>query len=697
MRKRARIMEQLEIWPTTSANFEILIAALRTIFQYGKNGDTDFLDTLGAPVLDNLNRLDSDQVRYVISEMSKERMPIEKCQILVQKQIPFETRKRYAVYYSLKDGIDHMISIVCEYLSRFRKKKIVLADPFLGSARTLTEAIRRIGYKKIEKVWGIEPLRLPALVGYASLLKAVKGKKDLVTVKIGDAFKEVPYGLSSRKKTQLPRSDIILTNPPFTRWRCLEEEYRRFLVETLSNLGYRDYITKGEANLQLLSMFLVDYCLKDNGLLASILPASTFYTIYGKGYKLFLKEKYAILKIVGCASRPSFSEDSGFKEVILSCIKGAVQNGLTLFGIIGKIGSQGKERKESILRASSSTNRFTPINIHRIPRFLDFNWSSLLEKSELRDLMVSIFKQGLKNGTMGYWSNVIGKKNIIRGVEMYGPDFFFIPNKYWRILREDEISAEIENVEDKSRLTLNKDFLVRALRKPSLYSDTIRANSNSYMVSIPPHDTDHLSKDLRIYIRWGKEFGTANPSIRAWGKFWYSHVYRQMASKKPYGRIFVPDKIDLSFAKRSVFANYTDERIAASKNFFIIRSDDDRMIKPLIGWFNSTIFISALVLLGRRISDRWTRFLENDYLELPVINIESTNGDFSKTTKSVNNMLNKRTPPLWNQLGEGYRYELDISLIKGIGVKQTERTVDELYKVLQSSGYGSLRSEKIEQ
>ncbi|MFX0096178.1 MAG: Eco57I restriction-modification methylase domain-containing protein [Candidatus Hodarchaeota archaeon] len=686
MKKRARIMEKLEIWPATPTNFQILIVALKTILHYGMNGDRDFLGVLDTPVLNNLKRLDSDEIRYIISEMSKDMTSIEKCQILVQKQIPFEIRKRYAVYYSLKDGIDHMISTVGEYLSRFKKKKIVLADPFLGSARTLTEAIQRIGCKKIEKVWGIEPLPLPALVGYASLLKAVKGKKDLITVKVGDAFKEIPYGFSPRRKTEFPRSDVVLTNPPFTRWRCLEEKYRRFLVDTLTNLGYSDYIMKGEPNLQLLSMFLADYCLKDNGLLASILPASTFYTIYGKGYKLFLKEKYAILKIVGCASRPSFSEDSGFKEVILSCIKGAVQNGLTLFGIIG---NQGKDRKGNILGGPSCNNGLNPINIYRLPRFLDFNWLSLLEKSELRDLVVSIFKQGLKNGTMAYCNDVIGKKNIIRGVEMYGPDFFFIPNKYWRILRQDNISTEIENIEDRSRLTLSNIFLVRTLRKPSLYGDAIRAYSRSFMVSIPPNEVDHFSEDLEIYMRWGKGSGTADPSVRAWGKYWYSHVYRQMISKKPYGQIFMPDKVDLSFAKRSVFANYTTQRIAASKNFYIIKSDNARMIKPLIGWFNSTIFISALVLLGRRISDRWTRFLENDYLELPIINIESTNGYFSDTSRCVNNMLNKCTPPLWNQLGEEYRYELDVSLIRGIGVEQPERTVDELYRVLQSCGYGS--------
>ncbi|MFX1486143.1 MAG: Eco57I restriction-modification methylase domain-containing protein [Promethearchaeota archaeon] len=685
MKLKAKIMKKLGIVPLTPINFRILIASLRTILHYDMNAEADLQQTWDAPVLDNFKELNSDELRYIISEIPEEDMSIEKCQTIVQKQIPHGIRKRYAAYYSLKDAIDYMTSIICNYLNTHRKRKIVLADPFLGSARTLTNTARRIGADRISKIWGIELLPLPALVGYASLLKAVEGKRELVMVKLGDAFREIPASSSLRKSMEFPRSDVVTTNPPFTRWKYLEKEYRCYLIDKLSDLGYSDFISKGEVSLQVLSMFLVDYFLNDNGLLVSVLPASTFYTIYGKGYRNFLKEKYSVLQIVSCASRSSFSEDSGFKEVILSCIKGTSQNGPTLFG---RIGTEAGESTKTPLQGTSNED-FNPVSIHQLPRFLDFNWLSLLERSELRDLVVSIFQQGLKNGTMGYWDDVIGRENIVRGVEMYGPDFFFIPNRYWRILRDDQYSIEIENRDEENGLTMDKAFFVRTLRKPSLYSDTIEANLSSYMISIPPNEANHLPKDLEAYIRWGKESGTADPSVRAYGKYWYSHVYRQMISKKPYGRIFVPDKVDLSFAKRSVFANYTEERVAASKNFFIIKDEDSRIIKPLVGWFNSTIFISALVLLGRRISDRWTRLLESDYLELPVINVRPKTVRFYDTSNGINKILNKRIPPLWNQLGEKYRYELDLSLIKAMKVEQPERVIGTLYEVLKSCGYGS--------
>ena len=67
MKKRARIMEKLEIWPTTSINFQILIEALKTILHYSNNIDMDSLGTLYAPALDNLKRLDPDEMRYIIS------------------------------------------------------------------------------------------------------------------------------------------------------------------------------------------------------------------------------------------------------------------------------------------------------------------------------------------------------------------------------------------------------------------------------------------------------------------------------------------------------------------------------------------------------------------------------------------------------------------------------------------------------
>jgi len=51
-------------------------------------------------------------------------------------------------------------------------------------------------------------------------------------------------------------ADIILTNPPFTRWKYLEDGYRDKLLKIITGLGYLKYITRKETSLQILSMFL---------------------------------------------------------------------------------------------------------------------------------------------------------------------------------------------------------------------------------------------------------------------------------------------------------------------------------------------------------------------------------------------------------------------------------------------------------
>jgi hypothetical protein len=197
------------------------------------------------------------------------------------------------------------------------------------------------------------------------------------------------------------------------------------------------------------------------------------------------------------------------------------------------------------------------------------------------------------------------------------------------------------------------------------------------MLSVPPKDISELPEDLRIYIEWGIESGAAKPAIKAYGSKWYSHVYGQIRAKEPFGIFFIPDIVDLLFRRRGVFAFYSEEEVASSKNFYIVR--DEALAKPLAGWLNSTFFISTLALLGRRISDTWTRFLENDYLELPVINPSEGANEIAE---SISRMMDMRLPPLYDQLGEDYRYELDLSVAKFIGIEDPEREIERMYSTL---------------
>ena len=679
---KERILKKLGIKPATNSSFKILIATLKTILKYSNENELRSLKTWEIPLLSNLRKLNSDEIKFIESEIPKVNISIEDCQIEVQKLIPQEIRKKFAVYYTTQIGTQFMASITQEYIKQLKKEKVVLADPFLGSGRTLTTTIKKIGVKKIKKVWGIEPLYLPAIVAYASILDATKGKKDIIEIIAGDAFKVIPNLFSPIIEPELPKADIILTNPPFTRWMYLEKSYRDYLLTLITKLGYSKYITRKEVSLQTLSMFLSDYVLNSNGLIVSVLPASTFYTIYGRGFKSFLRDKYELLAMVDCKSRASFSEDSGFKEVIMAAIKRVNKDKPTVF--IELNNNNVEEIAKMIIdynkwQSSKVINLF---NIHKLPRFLDINWLSLLGENRLRDIIIDIFRQGLKNKTLGYWNEILGKNSIIRGVEMYGPEFFFIPNEHWTILEDNEI-VRIQNTKNRTELTIDKAFLVKTLRKPSLYSHKIEVCVDSYMLSIPPIELTELPKDLQTYISWGIRSETARPAINAYGKYWYSHVYKQMTTKKPFGHVFIPDKVDLTFKNRGVFANYSKEKVAASKNFYIIRDSNSTIAKLMVAWFNSTIFISILILLGRKISETWTRFLENDYLELPVINPNAINyNDLLNVVESIDKILNKELPPLRNQLDTEYRYLLDVSIAKLIGINNPEKTIENIYKIL---------------
>ena len=114
------------------------------------------------------------------------------------------------------------------------------------------------------------------------------------------------------------------------------------------------------------------------------------------------------------------------------------------------------------------------------------------------------------------------------------------------------------------------------------------------------------------------------PALRL-GDKWYQHVWRQLQVKRPYGYIFIHDKVDLE--RNRIIANYSDRPLCASKNFYIVKTNN-----PLIAaWYNSSIFKEVITAFGRRISETWTRLLEDDYLAIPVpsktMNIDLRNID----------------------------------------------------------------------
>jgi len=485
---------------------------------------------------------------------------IDKRQYEIQK---FVDRKQTSSYYTDEDGMK-VVAMLLEKLNL--RGNFSLMDPFMGAGITLSSISRLI---KPKKVIGIEINKEPYELA-KSILSAIY---DDVEVVCGNAFK---FGWDYK-------ADLIISNPPFTRWHRLKN--RNEILKAVVSKGYGKYISRKDVGLHVLSIFLIDHILNEGGYAILILPASTFYTSQASGVKSFLKEFYNILYMVENVNKPSFSSGSEFKELIV---------------VVKKRGSREKQNNNTeIYQYDGNLNRLGSVNLHEIKGFVDRNWLSLFKYDEAKRLS-QFLEEGLNQGVLRY----LKRDEIMVGIEMLGPEFFFIPNKYWKIVKESEAVITISN--GKGTVEIPKKYLIKCLRKPEYYMEkTDIDDPKFYILSID----DTPQGDLERYIDWGLEQNIPALSL---GKEWYKHIWKQIQTKKPYGHIFLHNKINLE--RYRILANYSSKPLCASKNFFIIKTNN-----PLIAmWYNSEVMRDFLKIFGRKISDSWTELLIEDYLKIPV-------------------------------------------------------------------------------
>jgi hypothetical protein len=613
-------------------------------------------------------------------------------QVGVQKLINRQRRKRLAAYFTKASGLQLMAQTVADAVNK-RGVPVRLADPFLGSGLTVTETLKHLDSSLVKRVWGVEPHPLSALVAYSAILYYLRGDRSKISVRVGDVFENVRRDLltnSNSRKTKTGMNshlvDVLVTNPPFTRWELLEPDYRDLLRDTVDLLGYSKYLTRQQLNLQLVSLFLMDYLLDRNGLMVSVLPASTFYTIYGEAAKSMLLEKYRLNAFIEGTIETSFSAYSGFKEIILVATKAGSASGNETTFITMKADGQSPIRltEELVSQCASSNDGVNWIDLTTRSALWEQNWLAFFGKKGLRELLTKILSKAMELGTVGFWKDILGKNSIMRGVEMYGPDFFFVPNRYWNIIQETGETVAVQSSEDGVDLEIPREYLVPALRRPKLYFETMSPRVSHYLLCIPPDFAGRPPNDLVKYMDWGKRSQTALPAINALGDKWYSHVHKQINVKKPFGRVFLPDKIDPSFRNRGVFACYSRAPLSASKDFHIASLNDQLKDKALTTWFNSTLFIAYFVIGSRRISKNWTRLLIEDYLKMPIINVNSLEREtLLALGESVDHFSEVKLPPVKSQLGSDYRRGIDMTLLEAMGEIESEDIMNSLQSSLE--------------
>ena len=332
------------------------------------------------------------------------------------------------------------------------------------------------------------------------------------------------------------------------------------------------------------------------------------------------------------------------------------------------------------------------MDIRSLNEILDMNWLLLFKEVDggAKEFFVSTLMNLVEEGRLVPLGDQLADK-MIRGVEMFGPNFFLLPNEHWAVERiEADGSLTIVSRHGELSLMIPDDYLKRTLRKPSLYVDRFVVEPDHYFLVIPPVDPGQLPEDLRRYIEWGEAHEHMIPAVRNFGRFWFSHVYKQMRSKRPFGTLFLPDKIDAGFKRRGVFSIITDAPTTATKNFYILKIGAE-LARVLTLWFNSSLFIGFFIYGSRRISRSWTRFLEEDYLRLPIPDISRISEEHVKeASELIGRIRELRTPPISDQEGWPVREEIDFFIANLLGLKRPEELVRHLHEAL----FDALRSRK---
>jgi type I restriction-modification system DNA methylase subunit len=113
----------------------------------------------------------------------------------------------------------------------------------------------------------------------------------------------------------LSKFDVVIMNPPFTKFQRIPPSFKAKLAQRFSSARYRD-IVHGQLGLHGYFLLLADKFLKEGGRLAAVLPLTTISLegFYGL-IKLYLNE-YQIEHIVVTTGRSAFSENTSLREML---------------------------------------------------------------------------------------------------------------------------------------------------------------------------------------------------------------------------------------------------------------------------------------------------------------------------------------------------------------------------------------------
>ncbi len=599
---------------------------------------------------------------------------------LLQDYLGQAARKRLAANYT-----DLEPATLLAGLAVIPEMKAII-DPMGGSGRLIFSSLDALQHQGVSLQDAIprmilNELFLPAVHLFCGKLlilllsDAPQDYKILQKCRIfaGDAFTTFQTGPLDQFAGHNPSSskllgscELVIMNPPFTRQGILEAKYRDFLARRFARYGH--FLSK-HMGLHGYALFLAHELLAPGGYIAAVLPASTIISGYGEGLKKFLLQHYEVQIVLTSAVTKAFSEGSDFRELILVCQKKNKTAGVTNLTYMVKFVTIKKLLRDLDLpkvavgiRDAHDPAEIEDYKIICVPArilaekrnwlyfFEDPGFTQLYDK--LRDIgnFISSDQAGLR---------------LVRGFEMYGPNYFLLPNKDWRVTQIGKAFIEITSKQDDTqKCQIPREFLKESLRKPEECQPQISFPVDYYALAISADI--QCPPSLKVYYEWGLK--SKIPAIKRFAEKWFSHVYAQLESKQPFGRVFVADKFSVKTFHN--FAYYFPDKITCTKNFYVFQAPDAITDEFLAAWLNSTVFFFLFLAERREIGGSYGRLQIADYKAMPLfVKIDAQSPAFKKVLVSFRDLQAMNPLPLiQDQITLPARQALDDALLLYLGI-----------------------------
>jgi len=532
-----------------------------------------------------------------------------------------------------------------------------------------------------------------------SYQKASEGPKEKVPVGVV----ELSENLKSQP-IQLSNVDLVIMNPPFTRFQRIPSTHKTMLMRRFSESKYKKCLHR-QLGLHGYFLLVADRFIRNEGRLAAVLPITT---LSAKGlYEIqdFWFKNYGIEHLIVCEGRSAFSENVLTREILLVAKKTKSRDGKIAVSVL-----RFSPDMISIAEARSLAETFRKLrNSNQVGAMVDsekylfrvlsqedvaknkrslFKAISMYRKDivELAEEIDKLFEKSGKSISFEAYLNAV--KGAIhespRGIERLGYYGLSIVSEegralkkhdFWFVKQKTKRKLEVENRFSHLVFEIPTGCMAANIRRYAGLRHFNITDGTDYVLVKP---FDKLEEFLDASDLKTEERSEALKHLRdgQWEQF-VSHHSSKLA-------LFY--RVDITGPGTHNLAFFSEEKMFFGGSLWDIEIRDDLQNKLLCLWFNSTLSLFEVLTERKETRGGWI-WLDNYVLS------EFTIPDFTRLSRNeVEGLLNvfdkygkTSVPSLLEQLQENHhvRDEIDRAFLYLLGMpeKEMDGFLNRLYTV----------------